>query len=60
MLTLTEAAQRAGLSRTALLFHVLRGRLRATKVGRQWIVLEADLERFQELWQNKKRLRVKA
>jgi excisionase family DNA binding protein len=42
-----EAAQELGISRQTLWRHVRRGHLPATKVGRDYAILRADLDAFE-------------
>lgn len=46
MLTLTEAAARAGVSTSALRHAIRDERLRATKRGHGWFVSERELARY--------------
>ncbi len=46
LLTLAEAGDRLGLSASTLRNQVKRGRLRATLVGKTWVVTERELERY--------------
>ena len=46
MLTLIEAAARLGLAASSLRTQAERGKLRARKMGRDWTVSEAEVERY--------------
>ena len=46
LISLGQAAIRLGLSNTTLRGQVHRGRLAATKIGRDWLVEEAEVERY--------------
>jgi len=46
MLTLTEAAGLLGLSPTTLRIQIRNGKLKARKLGRDWIVSKAEVERY--------------
>ncbi len=46
MLTLTEAAARLGVAASTLNGQVRKGRLRATKYGKTWVVSEREVERY--------------
>ena len=46
MLTLTEAAERLGLSPVTLRVQIGKGKLRATKPGRDWMLTEREVERY--------------
>jgi excisionase family DNA binding protein len=43
---LAEAADRLGVSHATLRAQVHRGRLRAFKVGRDWLVTDEEIERY--------------
>lgn len=45
-MTLTEAARVLGLSRNTLQIQAQRGKLRATKHGRDWWVEQTEVERY--------------
>jgi excisionase family DNA binding protein len=45
-MTLTEAAERLGLSPSTLRVQIRNGRLKARKVGRDWHVTPAEVERY--------------
>lgn len=45
-MTLTDAAALLGLSPTTLRVQVRNGKLRATKVGRDWTVTPREVERY--------------
>lgn len=49
LLTLAEAAPLVGLSATSLRLYAERGTLRATKVGKTWVVTEREVARFAAL-----------
>jgi excisionase family DNA binding protein len=46
-LTVTEAAERRGLTRQAILAVIKRGTLPATRVGNHWLIHQRDLEAFE-------------
>ncbi len=46
MLTLSQAAERLGLSRKTLWLQVDRGVLHATRIGSVWLVTESEMERY--------------
>jgi len=48
-LTVNEAAARRGVRRQAILALIDRGRLKAYRVGRQWLIAKADLDAFTHL-----------
>ena len=45
-MTLIEAAARLGLSPTTLRVQIRNGKMRAKKVGRDWHVTPAEVERY--------------
>jgi excisionase family DNA binding protein len=45
-ITLAEAARRTGVSAATLRQWAWQGRIPATKLGRDWIVLLADVQRY--------------
>lgn len=45
-LALAEAAELLGVSHATLRAQVHRGRLRAFKVGRDWLVTDEEIERY--------------
>jgi excisionase family DNA binding protein len=47
VLTLTEAAELIGLSPQTLYLQVRNGKLTATKKGREWLVLESEVRRYE-------------
>lgn len=47
MLTLEEAATLIGLSRQTLYLQVRAGKLHAEKKGREWLVLESEVRRYE-------------
>jgi excisionase family DNA binding protein len=47
MLTVTEAAQRLGLSRSTVLNQVRAGVIRAERMGPLWVISEAEVERYE-------------
>lgn len=49
MLTLREAAELLGLSPVTLRVQAERGTLRARKIGRDWMVTPAEVERYREV-----------
>lgn len=46
MLTLTEAATRLGMAASTLRWQIANGKLKARKVGRDWVVSEREVERY--------------
>jgi excisionase family DNA binding protein len=46
--TLKEAAERLGLSPTTLRLQILKGKLKATKRGRDWWVTPKEVERYSQ------------
>ena len=46
MLTLREAAEKLGLSPVTLRIQAERGTLKARKIGRDWMVTPAEVERY--------------
>lgn len=46
LITLAEAAKRYGLSKTYLRDIARKGRLRAQKLGRDWVTTPADVEAY--------------
>lgn len=46
MLTLVQAAEALGVSAVTLRVQIMRGKLRATKPGRDWMVTEREVERY--------------
>ena len=48
-LTVTEAAKIRGVSRQAIVELITRGRLKATKVGSQWLMKKSAITRFRPL-----------
>lgn len=51
--TLVEAAQELGLDRRTLYLQVQRGRLKAEKRGREYLVLGSEVERYRREVQGK-------
>jgi len=49
MLSVPDAAARLGVNRSRVLFLVRAGRIKATRVGKVWIIHEADLAAWQPL-----------
>jgi len=49
MLTLTEAAGLLGLSPTTLRIQIRNGKLKARKLGRDWIVSRAEVDRYRRV-----------
>lgn len=49
MMTLREAAERLGLSPVTLRIQAERGTLRARKIGRDWHVTPAEVERYRDV-----------
>ena len=54
-MTLTEAAARLGLSPATLRGQVRNGALKAKKVGRDWTVTPAEVERYRLVSLGKRR-----
>jgi excisionase family DNA binding protein len=48
ILTLPQAARLAGLSPITLRVQIRNGRIKATKVGRDWVVTRAELRAYLE------------
>lgn len=48
MMTLTQAAESLGMSSTTLRAQAANGRLKATKLGSQWVVDEREVERYRQ------------
>jgi len=46
MMTTKEAAEKIGISPATVRQQILVGRLTATKMGRDWFIEEAELERY--------------
>lgn len=46
LMTLAEAARELGLARDTLKIQAQHGRLRAEKIGRDWLVTRAEVERY--------------
>lgn len=44
--TVKEAAERLGLSPTTLRIQIMKGKLRATKRGRDWWLTPKEVERY--------------
>jgi len=44
--TITEAAELRGVSRQAIFELIKRGRLKATRLGSQWLIRKSDIRRF--------------
>jgi excisionase family DNA binding protein len=49
LLTLKEAATRLGITADTLRAQIRRGRLRATKLGRDWLVEVAEVARYERV-----------
>jgi excisionase family DNA binding protein len=47
LLTLREAAAQLGITADTLRAQIRRGRLRATKLGRDWVVEAAEVARYE-------------
>lgn len=45
-LTLKDAAEQLGVTAGALRIQIMRGKLRATKLGRDWTVTPKEVERY--------------
>jgi excisionase family DNA binding protein len=45
-LTLAEAAKQAGLSPSTLRVQIWNGRIKATKVGRDWVITRDELRAY--------------
>ncbi len=52
---LAEAAQLIGVSHSTLRAQIWRGRLRADKVGRDWLVTAAEIQRYRSEVQEPRR-----
>ena len=48
LMTLSEAAESLGVAHATLTKQARNGRLRATKVGSQYLVTKAEVERYRE------------
>ena len=48
-LTTTKCAELMGVSDSWVRYLIIRKQLPATKIGRDWIVKEQDLEKFREI-----------
>lgn len=46
LISLTEAAERYGLTSTYLRQLAIKGRLKARKIGRNWVTTPADVEEY--------------
>jgi excisionase family DNA binding protein len=46
VLTLREAAKQAGLSANTLRVQIWNGRIKATKVGRDWVITRDELRAY--------------
>ncbi len=46
LISLTEAAERYGLTSTYLRQLAIKGRLKARKIGRNWVTTPADVENY--------------
>jgi excisionase family DNA binding protein len=46
LLSITQGAAETGVPRSTFWLRIVTGELRATKVGRQWVITRADLEVF--------------
>jgi excisionase family DNA binding protein len=46
MLTVTEAAERLGLSRSTVLNQIRAGAIRSERIGRLWVISEDEVERY--------------
>jgi excisionase family DNA binding protein len=44
LMTTREAAERLGLTYQQLMWRLYNGKLRATKMGRQWVIRRSDVE----------------
>lgn len=49
LLSVSQAAARLGLKVAMVRRHCQRGNLKATKVGKQWVITETDLEVFKQI-----------
>ena len=47
MLTLAEAAARLGVAPSTLRHQIANGKLKATKPGRDWLVAEREVARYE-------------
>ena len=48
-LTITEAAQKLGVSYATVMVRIRKGQLSAAKVGRNYVIQAADVEKFRRL-----------
>ena len=46
LLTIPQAAEQLGMKRQRVFILVQEGRIKAMRVGRGWIIKQADLDRF--------------
>jgi excisionase family DNA binding protein len=46
LLTVTEAAERLGLSRSTVLNQIRAGAIRSERIGRLWVISEDEVERY--------------
>ena len=47
-MTLKEAAERLGLSHATLRVQIMKGKLKARKIGRDWHVTPREVERYRQ------------
>ncbi len=52
-LTLVQAAERLGVAPATLRAQIHRGKLNAQKLGRDWLVDSAEVERYKAVSQNR-------
>ena len=57
-LTVTETAQRLKLTRQAVLYAINTGRVFAERIGRQWVIHKAEIDRayFINVWNSRGKL----
>ncbi len=53
MLTLVQAAEQLGVAPATLRAQIHRGKLTAQKLGRDWLVDSAEVERYKAVSQNR-------
>jgi len=50
ILSVAEAAAELDLAKNNVLAWIMKGRLKATKIGRSWVIRRGDLEDFRAWW----------
>ncbi len=48
LITVPEAARRAGVARNTMLLAAKNGKIKAIKLGRDWLVDETDIDRWKK------------